>query len=66
VHFVREKCPRKKPGDVPAKPGKLSWIWGTKEKFFEARKDAWLSAVEAHQVGMFYDKMTKLYIVKYG
>jgi hypothetical protein len=65
------QCPPKKrqgkrAGDAAVKPGKVSWIWGTKLVFFEARKADWLAASETNQTGKFYTKMAKLYTAKYG
>ncbi|KAJ7712126.1 hypothetical protein B0H16DRAFT_1479697, partial [Mycena metata] len=55
----------KKPG---AKPGKVSWVHGTKEVFFTSRADEWQAAEEKGVVhlGRFYTKITNLYILKYG
>jgi hypothetical protein len=61
-----EKRPRHKKGQPKAKPGKLSWIHGTKYIFFAKRKEDWLREAEAHRAGPFYRKMVKLYILKYG
>jgi hypothetical protein len=47
-------------------PGKPSWVFGTKLKFFSSCKDQWLEAVELKKVGDFYDAMTRLYILKCG
>ncbi|KAJ7102034.1 hypothetical protein C8R44DRAFT_887810 [Mycena epipterygia] len=52
--------------EVKAKPGKKSWVHGTKLLFFERRKDKWIAAVEASQPGLFYTKMAHLFILKYG
>ncbi|KAJ7165444.1 hypothetical protein C8R43DRAFT_946136 [Mycena crocata] len=47
-------------------PGKLSWVWGTKLVFFEARKDKWLQAEESKGgAGEFYTMMARLYMLKY-
>ncbi|KAJ7019035.1 hypothetical protein C8F04DRAFT_1276733 [Mycena alexandri] len=50
------------------KPGKVSWVHGTKEKFFVSRSDEWLSAqrMGTAKLGKFYDDITNLYIQKYG
>jgi hypothetical protein len=78
--ITRVKPPyiKRKPNDPPRKPGKPSWIWGTKAKFFEARKEVWVTVAEKKMpgekkaaaagtaVGDFYSKMAKLYLVKYG
>lgn len=47
-------------------PGKVSWVFGTKEIFFGNRKDQWMEAVELKKQTKFYDKMTRMYILKYG
>jgi hypothetical protein len=62
----KEKKARRKAGEPAGKPGRASWIWGTKLKFFESRKDDWLKAHEHKVAGAFYTKMAKLYIIKYG
>ncbi|KAJ7019530.1 hypothetical protein C8F04DRAFT_1276130 [Mycena alexandri] len=51
-----------------AKPGKVSWIHGTKEKFFVSRADEWKAASEQgrDEVARFYEKVTNLYFLKYG
>ncbi|KAJ7253005.1 hypothetical protein B0H12DRAFT_1071523 [Mycena haematopus] len=66
IVFVREKHSRKKAGETAAKPGKGSWVWGTKLKFFEAWKDEWVKASEARKTGEFYTKLARLYTAKYG
>lgn len=48
------------------KPGKQSWVFGTKLVFFEARHDEWQAAVHNSKPGAFYTKVTKLYLKKYG
>ncbi|KAJ7030418.1 hypothetical protein C8F04DRAFT_1186824 [Mycena alexandri] len=57
---------RRKAGEAAAKPGKPSWVWGTKETFFTARKEEWLTASQNNGSGSFYTKMSKLFTVKYG
>ncbi|KAJ7803805.1 hypothetical protein B0H14DRAFT_3486977 [Mycena olivaceomarginata] len=49
-----------------ARPGKLSWIHGTKKVFFGRRKEEWLRESEAKRAGPFYTRMAKLYLKKYG
>ncbi|KAJ7786799.1 hypothetical protein B0H14DRAFT_3506384 [Mycena olivaceomarginata] len=66
VRRGREKKARRKAGDPAAKPGKPSWVWGTKLKFFDARKDEWAVASRKKVAGEFYIKMAKLYTAKYG
>ncbi|KAJ7082102.1 hypothetical protein B0H15DRAFT_803461 [Mycena belliarum] len=50
------------------KPGKVSWIHGTKLKFFASHADAWRSADEdgQQQLANFYSEIANLYILKYG
>ncbi|KAK6997436.1 hypothetical protein R3P38DRAFT_3219441 [Favolaschia claudopus] len=62
----KPKYVRRKNGEPPKKPGPPPWIWGTKLKFFEARKEDWIKANEKNGAGDFYAKMAKLYIWKYG
>lgn len=60
---------RARQGLPDVKPGKKSWVFGTKLQFFSSRKDAWLAATQNSdkvKAGKFYDKMAKLYIKKYG
>ncbi|KAJ7430015.1 hypothetical protein B0H11DRAFT_2264458 [Mycena galericulata] len=61
----RRKRVRKKVG---VKPGKISWIHGTKETFFASRTKEWTAAMAQGQValGKFYTKVTNLYVLKYG
>ncbi|KAJ7028994.1 hypothetical protein C8F04DRAFT_1265389 [Mycena alexandri] len=66
VKRVKEKRARHKKGSEKAAPGKLSWVWGTKLVFFSKRKDQWLVEAEAGKAGVFYTKMMKLYVKKYG
>jgi hypothetical protein len=66
------KAPRHKKGDEKQAPGKESWVHGTKLVFFEQRKGEYLQAAEKKSSGdkaapgIFYTKMAKLYLVKYG
>ncbi|KAJ7923737.1 hypothetical protein B0H13DRAFT_2316091 [Mycena leptocephala] len=66
VEREKPKRTKRKGGEMAPKPGKPSWIWGTKLKFFDARKDARVKAHERKTTGEFYLKMAKLYTVKYG
>jgi hypothetical protein len=66
VKRAKEKKQRKKAGEPSAKPGRVSWAWGTKFKFFDSRKNEWLLAHQKKTAGTFYTKMTKLFTVKYG
>jgi hypothetical protein len=60
----KPRCHRK--NDPKARPGKVSWIWGTKLAFFSKRKADWLREAEAKRAGPFYTKMAKLFVKKYG
>ncbi|KAJ7117955.1 hypothetical protein C8R43DRAFT_960459 [Mycena crocata] len=64
VQWVPKK--RVKRSDPPLKRGKPSWVWGTKLEFFGGRKDLWLKAMEEGSQSVFYTKMAKLYVLKYG
>ncbi|KAJ7049327.1 hypothetical protein C8F01DRAFT_1265521 [Mycena amicta] len=66
VTRMKEKCVRHKKGEPKARPGKASWVYGTKKVFFSKRKDDWLREAEAGRASQFYLKMAKLYILKYG
>ncbi|KAJ7363887.1 hypothetical protein DFH08DRAFT_949525 [Mycena albidolilacea] len=66
VRRERKKKACRKAGDPAGKRGKISWIWGTKLKFFDARKDEWAVASQKKIAGEFYIKTAKLYTVKYG
>jgi hypothetical protein len=66
VKRPKVKQAKRKPGEPVQKPGPASWIWGTKLKFFEARKEDWVKASEGKLAGDFYTKMAKLYTAKYG
>ncbi|KAJ7701649.1 hypothetical protein B0H14DRAFT_3649892 [Mycena olivaceomarginata] len=57
---------RHQKGQPKARPGKQSWVHGTKLLFFAKRKADWLRECEAKKSGQFYTKMAKLYIKKYG
>jgi hypothetical protein len=63
---VDRKGKKRKKGETKKKRGKASWVWGTKLRFFEARKDEWLAAVDTNQTSPFYTTMAKLYVRKYG
>ncbi|KAJ7022288.1 hypothetical protein C8F04DRAFT_1272732 [Mycena alexandri] len=62
------KPTRKRIRRTGKKPGKTSWIHGTKETFFTSRSDEWASAqrMGTAKLGKFYDDVTNLYIQKYG
>ncbi|KAJ7747579.1 hypothetical protein B0H14DRAFT_3514003 [Mycena olivaceomarginata] len=62
----RSKGSRRKSGDPPGKRGPSSWVWGTKLRFFESRKDNYETQSEKKVAGSFYTKMSKLYIVKFA
>ncbi|KAJ7030304.1 hypothetical protein C8F04DRAFT_1264069 [Mycena alexandri] len=63
---ARQRRTRKKGNGL--KPGKMSWIFGTKLVFFSARAQEWKDASENGNLalGLFYTKITNLYILKYG
>ncbi|KAJ7714225.1 hypothetical protein B0H14DRAFT_3635393 [Mycena olivaceomarginata] len=42
--------PRHRKGEAKAKPGKLSWIHGTKKTFFARRKEDWLREADANHL----------------
>ncbi|KAJ7828220.1 hypothetical protein B0H14DRAFT_3466418 [Mycena olivaceomarginata] len=63
---MKEKPRRHRKNDPKARPGKVSWIWGTKLAFFSKRKADWLREAEAKRAGAFYTKMAKLFVKKYG
>ncbi|KAJ7780680.1 hypothetical protein DFH07DRAFT_949908 [Mycena maculata] len=59
--------------DAPKKPGKESWVWGTKLRFFSRYKDTYLVACQHKKAderskltGALYTKLAKLYVIKYG
>ncbi|KAJ7780817.1 hypothetical protein DFH07DRAFT_765303 [Mycena maculata] len=66
VKRPKEKSVRHKKGEAKRAPGKLSWVWGMKKVFFEKRKDAWLCHAEKKDSGVFYTKIAKLFVLKYG
>ncbi|KAJ7092022.1 hypothetical protein B0H15DRAFT_799760 [Mycena belliarum] len=77
AHASASRALAAKPGKPPArrrvrkhgkKPGKVSWVHGTKLEFFSSRADAWMRSQETGgaAVTKFYDDLTKLYLMKYG
>lgn len=66
VTTLKAKPARHQKGAPKARPGKLSWVHGTKKKFFERRKEDWLRESEEKRVSAFLTKMAKLFIKKYG
>ncbi|KAJ7042208.1 hypothetical protein C8F04DRAFT_1252184 [Mycena alexandri] len=68
VASMSSKPTRKRTRATGKKPGKISWVHGTKETFFASRSDEWLSAqrMGTANLGKFYDDVTNLYIQKYG
>ncbi|KAJ7264466.1 hypothetical protein B0H12DRAFT_1068719 [Mycena haematopus] len=66
VRREKEQRTRRKNGEPVGKRGKVSWVWGTKLRFLESRKDAWVAATQQKTVGEFYTRIAKLYVVKYG
>ncbi|KAJ7794069.1 hypothetical protein B0H14DRAFT_3497393 [Mycena olivaceomarginata] len=57
---------RAREGLAPVKPGKISWVHGTKLPFFQAHREAYLEAAELRETGEFYEKLAHLYLAKYG
>jgi hypothetical protein len=59
---------RKRVRKTGRKPGKVSWVHGTKEVFFRTCAEDWQTAKRLSQekVSKFYDDITNLYIQKYG
>ncbi|KAJ7864264.1 hypothetical protein B0H14DRAFT_2574477 [Mycena olivaceomarginata] len=57
---------RERAGLPPVKPGKPSWVHGTKLVFFQAFKDDFLAAAEIKATGPFYSRVGQLYLDKYG
>ncbi|KAJ7493549.1 hypothetical protein FB451DRAFT_1387715 [Mycena latifolia] len=68
VVLARQKASARhhRKGEAKEKPGKESWVWGTKQKFFESRKDKWITMTEKNEAGAFYTRMARLYTLKYG
>lgn len=66
THCFHITMPRRKKAAARRAPGRKSWIYGTKLKFFESRKDEWLSAAQKSKAGAFYTKVARLYRLKYG
>ncbi|KAJ7161947.1 hypothetical protein C8R43DRAFT_1123657 [Mycena crocata] len=65
IQREKRKQTRRKKGDPPGKPGKDSWVWGTKFTFFHGRQNDFLESVEQNTTGEFYTKLAKLYVLKY-
>ncbi|KAJ7908409.1 hypothetical protein B0H13DRAFT_2331394 [Mycena leptocephala] len=61
-----EQRRRHRVGEPKAKPGKESWVHGTKLTFFSKQKDMWMTASETNDTGSFYTKMARLFVAKYG
>ncbi|KAJ7776705.1 hypothetical protein B0H14DRAFT_3508229 [Mycena olivaceomarginata] len=57
---------RAREGKPPVKPGKPSWVYGTKLAFFTAYKEDFIAAAEIKETGAFYTRIAKLYLKKYG
>ncbi|KAJ7860611.1 hypothetical protein B0H14DRAFT_2576580 [Mycena olivaceomarginata] len=57
---------RAREGKPPVKPGKQSWVHGTKLGFFTAYKEDFIAAAEIKETGAFYTHIAKLYLKKYG
>jgi hypothetical protein len=48
------------------KPGKVSWVHGTKLEFFRSHKDEFLAAAEIEDTRAFYGRVSQLYLEKYS
>ncbi|KAF7969798.1 hypothetical protein HWV62_25977 [Athelia sp. TMB] len=59
---------RRKNAGGSSKPGKKSWISGTKARFLQSHNEAWVSATNrgSDAARSFYSDVTKLWIKKYG
>ncbi|KAF7968490.1 hypothetical protein HWV62_30447 [Athelia sp. TMB] len=59
---------RRKNEDPNVKPGKKSWVSGTKASFLQSHNSAWVSATGrgGDAAGAFYTQVTKLWVKKYG
>ncbi|KAJ7464941.1 hypothetical protein B0H11DRAFT_2240370 [Mycena galericulata] len=57
---------RERQGLPPVKPGKVGWVHGSKLPFFEIYKDDFVAAAELKETGAFYDRISQLYLAKYG
>ncbi|KAJ7042311.1 hypothetical protein C8F04DRAFT_1252282 [Mycena alexandri] len=59
---------RAREGLPPAKPGRTSWVHGSKVAFMDGFKDDYLKAAELGKVhaGRFYDDVSDAYLKKYG
>ncbi|KAF7971006.1 hypothetical protein HWV62_22269 [Athelia sp. TMB] len=59
---------RRKNVDSTVKPGKKSWVSGTKARFLHSHNNAWISATSQgpDKAVKFYSDVTKLFIKKYG
>lgn len=57
---------KKGDGDGKLKPGKDSWVYGTKLKFFARYKDEYLRVAPLRKAGDLYTKLAKLFVIKYG
>ncbi|KAJ7855149.1 hypothetical protein B0H14DRAFT_2579490 [Mycena olivaceomarginata] len=65
---IDQSTTRKRVQKTGKKPGKVSWVHGTKEVFFRSHAKDWQTAKRLSQekVSVFYDDITNLYIQKYG
>ncbi|KAF8133493.1 hypothetical protein K438DRAFT_1787635 [Mycena galopus ATCC 62051] len=59
---------RAREGLEPAKPGRTSWVHGSKLSFMENLRDDYTAAAELGKVqaGRFYDEVADKYLKKYG
>ncbi|KAJ7075441.1 hypothetical protein B0H15DRAFT_806226 [Mycena belliarum] len=61
---VRVAAKRRRTRKTGKKPGKASWVSGTKLAFFERYKERWQSMGD--HPGRFYSEMAKRFLLKYG
>ncbi|KAJ7718491.1 hypothetical protein DFH07DRAFT_973279 [Mycena maculata] len=53
-------------GLAPVKPGKRSWVFGSKLTFLESFEDEYRAAAEIKATGDFYSKIAQLFLKKFG
>ncbi|KAJ6464242.1 hypothetical protein C8R47DRAFT_1079626 [Mycena vitilis] len=61
-----EAGPRERQGLAPVKPGKASWVAGTKLVLFESLRDDYLAAAEIKETGAFYSRVAGIFVGTYG
>ncbi|KAJ7873071.1 hypothetical protein B0H14DRAFT_3438511 [Mycena olivaceomarginata] len=67
-HAGTAKWRRQRLGLLPAKPGPIGWVHGTKVEFMESYKEDFIRVMEIGKVeaGKFYDDVARDYLAKYG